>query len=91
MFSVKDMFDKEEMINDEYGFYVRDMAKEVPITIDRMQKYLDFITNYICRQNKIIKKLEADGKDITSYVYDRDNALYTLGLGEKPEPYWRKN
>lgn len=91
MFDVKDMFDKEEMMNDEYGFYVRDMAKEVPITIDRVQKYLDFIMDYICRQNKIIKKFEADGKDVTSYVYDRDKALYALGLGEKPEPYWRKN
>ena len=91
MFDVKGMFNKEEMMNDEYGLYVHEMAKQVPITINRVQDYLNFITSYIHRQNKIIKKLEADDKDVTSYVYDRDNALYVLGLGEKPEPYWRKS
>ena len=91
MFDIKDMFDKKEMMNDEYGLYVHDMAKQMPITINRVQDYLNFITSYIHRQNKIIKILEADGKDVTSYVYDRDNALYTLGLCEKPEPYWRNN
>ena len=84
MFSVKDMFDKEEMMNDEYGFYLRQEAREVPMTIDRADKLVSFIADYINTRNRVIKKYEADGKDTTNLVADRDYALYVLGLGEKP-------
>ena len=33
----------------------------------------------------LIKKYEAEGKDTSNLVADRDYALYMLGLGEKPE------
>ena len=85
------MFDKNEMMDDEYGFYIRDMAKEVPITADRIDKYVGFISHYVYTRNKIIKKYEAEGKDTTHLIYERDNALYILGLGEKPESYWKNN
>ena len=78
------MFDKEYMMEDEHGFYLRQMAREVPITIDRADKFVSFIADYISTRNKIIKKYEAEGKDVTNLVVDRDYALYVLGLGEKP-------
>jgi len=79
------MFDKEYMMEDEYGFYLRQMAREVPMTIDRVDKLVSFISDYINTRNRVIKKYEAVGKDTTSLVADRDYALYVLGLGEKPE------
>lgn len=79
------MFDKEHMMEDEYGFYLRQEAREVPMTIDRADKIVSFIADYINTRNRIIKKYEAEGKDTTNLVADRDYALYVLGLGEKPE------
>lgn len=78
-------FDKKEMMEDEHGFYLRQMAREVPITIDRADKLVSFITDYINTRNRVIKKYEAEGKDTTNLVADRDYALYVLGLGEKPK------
>lgn len=78
------VFDKEEMMNDEHGFYLRQMAREVPMTIDRADKLVSFISDYINTQNRIIKKYEAEGKDTTNLVANRDYALYVLGLGKKP-------
>lgn len=84
MFDKKYIFNKEYMMEDEYGFYLRQEAREVPITIDRVDKLVSFIANYINTRNIVIKKYEADGKDTTDLVADRDYALYVLGLGEKP-------
>lgn len=78
------MFDKEYMMEDERGFYLRQQAREVPMTIDRLDKLVLFVADYIDTRNKVIKKYEADGKDTESLVADRDYALYVLGLGEKP-------
>lgn len=78
------MFDKEYMMEDEHGFYLRQMAREIPTTIDRMDRLVSFIVDYINTRNKVIKKYEADGKDTTHLVADRDYALYVLGLGDKP-------
>ena len=39
---------------------------------------------YVNTRNRVIKKYEAEGKDTTNLVADRDYALYVLGLGEKP-------
>ena len=78
------MFDKEYMMEDEHGFYLRQEAREVPMTIDRADKLVSFIADYINTRNKVIKKYEADDKDTTNLVADRDYALYVLGLGEKP-------
>ena len=80
-----DMFDKQEMMGDEHGFYLRQEAREVPMTIDRANKLVSFIADYINIRNKIIKKYEAEGKDTANLVADRDYALYVLGLGDKPE------
>ena len=77
-------FDKEEMMNDEYGFYLYKMAQEVPMSADRIRRYIGYITTDINKQNKVIKKYEEQGKDTTNLVADRDYALYVLGLGEKP-------
>lgn len=85
MFDVKDMFDKEEMMNDEHGFYLVEMIKEVPITINRIDKITSFVADYVNTRNRVIKKYEAEGKDTTNLVADRDYALYILGLGEKSE------
>lgn len=79
------MFDKEYMMEDECGFYLRQMAREVPMTIDRIERFVSFISDYINKRNRVIKKYEADGKDATNLKLDRDYALYVLGLGEKPE------
>ena len=84
MFSVKDMFDKEEMMEDEHGFYLYRIAQEVPVTSDRLRKYIGYITEDINKKNKVIKKYEEQGRDTTNLVLDRDYALYVLGLGEKP-------
>lgn len=78
------MFDKEYMMEDKHGLYLRQTAKEMPITIDRADKFVSFISDYINTRNRIIKKYEAEGKDTTNLVADRDYALYVLGLGEKP-------
>ena len=78
------MFDKEYMMEDEHGLYLRQMAREMPMTIDRADKFVSFISDYINTRNRIIKKYEAEGKDTTNLVADRDYALYVLGLGEKP-------
>lgn len=78
------MFDKEYLMEDEHGFYLRQEAREVPMTIDRADKLVSFIADYINTRNKIIKKYEAEGKDAANLVADRDYALYVLGLGEKP-------
>jgi hypothetical protein len=78
------MFDKEYMMEDEYGFYLRQMAREMPMNIDRTDRLVSFISDYINTRNRIIKKYEAEGKDATNLVADRDYALYVLGLGEKP-------
>lgn len=79
------MFDKEYMMDDEHGFYLRQEAREVPMTIDRIDRLISFISDYVNTRNKIIKKYEAEGKDTENLVVDRDYALYVLGLGEKPE------
>ena len=84
MFDVKDMFDKEKMMNDENGFYLYKVAQEVPISADRIRRYIGYITEDINAQNKAIKKYEEQGRDITDLVANRDYALYVLGLGEKP-------
>lgn len=78
------MFDKEYMMEDEHGLYLRQTAREIPITIDRVDKFISFISDYINARNRIIKKYEAEGKDTTNLMADRDYALYVLGLGEKP-------
>ena len=78
------MFDREYMMEDEHGFYLRQEAREVPMTIDRIDRLVSFISDYVNTRNKIIKKYEAEGKDTASLVADRDYALYVLGLGEKP-------
>lgn len=78
------MFDKEEMMNDEHGFYLYRQAKEAPMTLERMDKFISFISDYVHTRNRVIKKYEAEGKDTASLVADRDYALYVLGLGEKP-------
>ena len=78
------MFDKEYMMEDEHGFYLRQEAREVPITVDRMDRLVSFVSDYVNTRNRIIKKYEAEGKDTTNLVADRDYALYVLGLGEKP-------
>lgn len=76
-------FDKEEMMNDE--FYLHYAAREIPITINRVDKLTSFIVDYIKTRNRVIKKYEAEGKDTTNLIADRDYALYVLGLEEKPE------
>ena len=78
------MFDKEYMMEDEHGFYLRQEAREVPMTIDRADKLVSFVADYVNTRNKVIKQYEAVGKDTTHLVADRDYALYVLGLGEKP-------
>lgn len=78
------MFDKEYMMEDEHGFYLRQMAREMPMSIDKADRLVSFISDYINTRNRIIKKYEAEGKDTTNLVADRDYALYVLGLGEKP-------
>ena len=78
------MFDKEYMMEDEHGFYLRQEAREVPMTIDRIDKLVSFVSDYVNTRNRIIKKYEAEGKDTANLVADRDYALYVLGLGEKP-------
>lgn len=80
-----DIFDKEEMMNDEHGFYLRQEARKIPMTIDRIDGFVSFISEYIRVRNKVIKKYEAEGKDTANLVADRDYALYVLGLGDKPE------
>ena len=72
------------MMEDEHGFYIRQSAREIPMTIDRADKLVSFIADYINTRNKIIKKYEVEGKDTSNLVADRDYALYVLGLGEKP-------
>ena len=83
------MFDKEYMMEDEHGFYLRQEAREVPMTIDRIDRLVSFISEYVDTRNRIIKKYKAEGKDTTSLEFDRDYALYVLGLGEKPVKYAR--
>lgn len=78
------MFDKEYMMEDEHGFYLRRMVREIPMTIDRADRIVSFIADYINTRNRVIKKYKADGKDTANLVADRDYALYVLGLGEKP-------
>lgn len=85
------MFNKEYMIDDYYGTYVYKNAKEIPITLDRIDKYINFISNYIHKHNKVIKSYEEDGKDTEHLVYERDYALYVLGLGEEPKRYWTED
>lgn len=76
-------FDKES----QFELYAK--AKEVPLTVDRISEYVNFISSYVNEQRSIIKHLESQGKDTTVYKYKVDRALYVLGLGEKPEPYWK--
>ena len=83
------MFDKNEMIEDEHGFNIYREAKELPMTLDRMDRLVSFVSNYVNTRNRVIKKYEAEGKDTSSLVTDRDYALYVLGLGERPEKYVR--
>ena len=78
-------FDKEEMMDDNNGFYLYKIAQEVPISADRIRRYIGYIVEDINKQNKVIKKYEEQGKDTTNLVAYRDYALYVLGLGEKPE------
>ena len=85
MFDEKYFFNKKYMMEDEHGFYIRQSAREIPMTIDRADKLVSFISDYVNTRNRVIKKYEADGKDTTNLVADRDYALYVLGLGEKPE------
>ena len=81
------MFDKEYMMEDEHGFYIRKMAREIPMTVDRVDKLISFVSDYINTRNKVINKYEAEGKDTANLITDRDYALYVLGLVEKPEKY----
>lgn len=81
-------FDKEEMMNDEYGFYVRDEARKIPISVNGFDRLITFVSDYVHKQNKIIKKYEEEGKDTNNLVAERDYALYVLGLIEKkPKRY----
>ena len=80
-----DMFDKKEMMEDETGFYLRQAAREAPMTFDRIDRLVSFVSDYANTRNRVIKKYEAEGKDTTNLVADRDYALYVLGLVEKPE------
>lgn len=80
-------FDKKEMMNDECGFYLYRKAKELPITLDRVDRLVSFVSNYVHTHNKVIKKYEAEGRDATNLIADRDYALYILGIEEKPEKY----
>lgn len=84
-------FNKKEMMNDEHGFCIVHAARKVPITLDRMSMCIDFISHYVHKQNIIIKKYEEEGKDTKYVVYERDRALYVLGLDEEPKRYWMKD
>lgn len=66
-------------------------AKEVPLTFDRIEDLIYFVANYARRQEQLIENFERRGKDITHLIYERDMALYALGLGDKPKPYWINN
>lgn len=79
------MFDKEYMMEDEHGFYIYRETRKIPITINRVDELLQFVSDYVNTRNKVIKKYETEGKDTTNLIADRDYALYLLGLGEKPE------
>lgn len=81
-------FDKEIMMDDYYGTYVYKCAKEIPMSVERLDKCISFISNYIHNRNNIIKRYEEEGKDTKHLVYERDYALYVLGLGEEPKRYW---
>ena len=85
------MFNKDYMMDDYYGTYVYKNAKEIPITLDRIDKCVHFISNYIREYNEIIKRCEEDEKDAKHFVYKRDYALYVLGLGEEPKRYWMED
>lgn len=85
------MFNKEDMMENGSFLYIAKSAKEVPITIGRLEDYIMFISSYVDKYNKSIKKYEVDKKDATHLIYERDYALYILGLGEKPEPYWKES
>ena len=78
-------FDKEN----QFELYAR--AKEVPLTVDRISEYINFISSYVSEQYSIIEHLASQGKDVTAYEYKLERALYALGLGEKPKPYWKKD
>ena len=71
------------MMNDE--FYLRYAAREIPITVNMVDNLTSFIIDYINTRNRVIKKYEAEGKDTTNLIDDRDYALYVLGLGERPK------
>lgn len=83
------MFDKNYMMEDEYSLYLTRCAEDVPVTPNRLNEYIRFISSYVRKQNKIIKHYEAEGKDTTHAVYEKDLALSALGLIEKPVPCWR--
>lgn len=76
------MLDKDAMMEDEYGFYVFNEAKEMPLTASRVDKYISFISHYVHTRNKAIKKYEAEGKDTYNLIRERDYALKALGLIE---------
>lgn len=81
------MFNKRYMIEDKKEFHIYQDAKEVPLTLNRVDEFISFISNYAYTRNKLIEKYKEQGKDTTSLELDRDYALYVLGLGEKPEKF----
>ena len=71
--------------------YLLALAEEVPLSLERVREYVNFICGYVVKQNKLIKHCRENGKDTEYLIYDRDRAMYVLGLGEKPVPPWHKH
>lgn len=79
--------------NDEFenNLQMHRDAKNVALTPQRIDDYITFICGFVERQNTIIKHLKSEGKSAAYQIYDRDRAMYVLGLGDKPTPPWLKD
>ena len=72
----------------ENNFQMYKDARNIALTPQRIDDYITFICGFIERQNTIIKHLKSEDKSAAYQIYDRDRAMYVLGLGEKPTPPW---
>ena len=85
------MFDKDFMLSGKASkMYVKNAARQkmqedMLYITDGMERMVTYIAFQVYMLNEIIRRYEAENKDTAFLVFERDYALFVLGLGDMPK------